>query len=124
MKKYNYSRAMELINAERGLVRAEMGMHEDWFWTAEIVWEDGNYTKELHTAPEIGGISGSGWATPAIKLTYADGTKRMLPCYTGESSMEKPVGFELGVLSSPVQDEQIPLEINSSPANESKNSER
>jgi hypothetical protein len=110
MKKYNYSRAMEIINAEKGLVRAEMGMYEDWFWTAETVWEDGNYTKELRTSPEIGGISGSPWATPAIKLLYADGTERMLPCYTGESSMGKPVWFELGVLSSPAQDEQIPLE--------------
>ena len=122
MKKYNYSRAMEIINAEKDLTQAEMGMHEDWFWTAETVWESGTYTKELHTAPEIGGISGSGWATPAIKLTYADGTERMLPCYTGESTQEKPVGFVLGVLSSPVQDELPPLETNSSPANESKNS--
>jgi hypothetical protein len=110
MKKYNYSRATELIDAEKNLVRAEMGMYEDWFWTAETVWEDGNYTKELRASPKIGEISGSPWATPAIKLTYADGTERMLPCYTGESTQEKPVGFELGVLSSPVQEEQIPLE--------------
>ena len=109
MRTYNYSRAVELINAEKNLATAEMGMYEDWFWTAETVWENGNYTKELKTAPRIAGISGSCWATPSIKLTYEDGTELMLPCFTGESTQEQPIGFELGVLSSPAQDTLPPL---------------
>ena len=48
MKTYDFSKAKQLIseNAEN-LVSASLGMHEDWAWTAETIWENGNYKREL-----------------------------------------------------------------------------
>lgn len=111
MKLYGFKKAEELIEANRVNIKcASLGMHEDWFWTAETVFEDGEYTKELFkgdisTEHEkykaerkvglslfsdkyahilIGGIPGSSWATPTLQLEFEDGTDEMIPCYVGE----------------------------------------
>lgn len=111
MKKYDFAKASELIEAEKeSLAEAVLGMHEDWFWTAETIWENGKYAVNLATVTEIGGISGSSWATPVIKLEYNDGKERFLECYKGESSGTKSVFFKHGVLSGPVQDSIAPIE--------------
>jgi hypothetical protein len=48
MKYYNYKLAKELIaKHSKKLARATLGMREDWFWTAETIWEHGKYTKPL-----------------------------------------------------------------------------
>ena len=48
MKYYDYKKAKKLIEANReNLSSAALGMHEDWFWTAETIWENGEYKKEL-----------------------------------------------------------------------------
>ena len=48
MKTYDFSKAKQLIseNAEN-LVSASLGMHEDWAWTAQIIWENGEFKHEL-----------------------------------------------------------------------------
>lgn len=150
MKTYNFEKAKQLISENsENLVSASLGMHEDWSWTASIIWEDGEYKRELpdnadeletlyrekrkngmsmfsgekdenglsKTNPEwdectkhnIGGIYGSGWATPALELIFKSGEEKMIPCYNGDSSSEKPMGFELGCLSAPVQERIAPL---------------
>lgn len=48
MKNYDYLKAKRLIEKYKdNLISATLGMHEDWFWTAETVWEEGEYKREL-----------------------------------------------------------------------------
>lgn len=111
MKKYDFAKARDFIEAEKEvLAEAMLGMHEDWFWTAETIWENGKYAVNLATVTKIAGISGSPWATPVIKLKYIDGKERFLECYKGESSGTKPDFLELGVFSRPMQDSIAPIE--------------
>ena len=53
MKYYDYAKAKKIIEHEisNGLVCASLGMHEDWFWTANTVWDkdNGQWVKELPT---------------------------------------------------------------------------
>lgn len=137
MKNYNFKKAKELIEQSKDCIKsASLGMHEDWFWTAETIWEDGKYTKELSDTPEelytnyikrrkegmsllsdesdnyksvlIAGIYGSSWATPTLELQFNDGERQMIPCYCGESDRTNP-DFELGCISSEVQNNIPPL---------------
>lgn len=110
MKNYNFNKAKQLIaeNSEN-LESASLGMHEDWFWTAETVWENGNYRTELNDETTIGGIGGSSWATPTLQLSFKDGTEKMIECSEGETDNDKPSFLQLGVLSQPVQDNITPL---------------
>lgn len=110
MRKYDYEKAKKLIaeNANN-LKNASLGMHEDWFWTAQTVWEDGKYEKELNDETNIGGINGSYWATPTLQLCFNDGSDKMIECSTGEKSEKKVPELLLGVLSAPVQESITPL---------------
>ena len=109
MKLYDFNKAKQLIEANRdNLSEASLGMHEDWFWTADTIFEDNEFVKELNDNTEIGGINGSRWATPTLQLKFKDDTDKMIPCYTGESCGEPNTNF-LGVLSSPVQQNITPL---------------
>lgn len=48
MKNYDYQKAKHLINESKDCLQsATLGMHEDWFWTAETIFEDGKFKKEL-----------------------------------------------------------------------------
>ena len=110
MKNYNFNKAKQLIaeNAEN-LESASLGMREDWFWTAETVWENGEYKTLLNNETTIGGIGGSSWATPTIQLSFKDGTEKMIECSKGETDNDKPHFLQLGVLSQPIQDNITPL---------------
>lgn len=81
MKNYNFNKAKQLIaeNSEN-LESASLGMHEDWFWTAETIWENGNYKTELNDETTIGYIAGSSWGTPTLQLSFKDGTEKMIAC--------------------------------------------
>ena len=105
MKTYDYKTAQRMIQMRSDLISSvALGMSEDWFWTADTVYEEGRMIHDLSTEPEIAGIKGSRWATPTIHICYKDGTEEMLDCFTGDSDSEKPEWFDLGVLSSPCQD--------------------
>lgn len=117
MKIYDYAKAKRLIEeAGEKLQSASLGMHEDWFWTADEIWADGTYKMELSDDVEIGGIKGSSWATPTLQLYFKDGSDLMKPCYTGESlpdihtaQQRAFVTSSFGCLSSPCQDNITPL---------------
>ena len=76
MRTYDFLKAKQLIseNAEN-LVSASLGMHEDWCWTAETIWENGEYKSNFPTDEEtlekhkIAGINGSTWATPTMSTS-------------------------------------------------------
>lgn len=102
-KKYDWNKAKEIIEANKeNLAKASMGMAEDWFWTAENVWESGEYKIDLLEGLEFGGIMSSTWATPSLLLEFQDGEEVMYDCYSGESSGASRT-MELGCMSGPAQ---------------------
>lgn len=100
MRSYNYKLVKDLISSTTGVVDAELGMYEDWFWTAKAIYHDGvyisdNLQSEIHPTESY-------WATPALFLTLQDGTELMYDVSIGEKeSDDNPVQY--GVLSSAVQ---------------------
>jgi hypothetical protein len=135
MKRYNFKKAKQIIKASKNLSSASIGMHEDWFWTADKIWEDGKFLRKLPSnadglnkkyvayrkagggvlsAPKnltshlICGIYESNWATPCIQLIFNDGSEKMIPCFSGKNSGSMPFSL-LGVLSGLVQDNITPL---------------
>jgi hypothetical protein len=114
MKSYDYKRAYDFIEQNKESIESvTLGMHEDWFWTADTVFEDGEYQKDLTIEPPIGGITGSSWATPVMQVNYKDGTTKVFNCYTGDSSGEPPfpIGMMSGVLSGPVNEAREDMEL-------------
>ncbi|MDW8718431.1 hypothetical protein Q7W21_06510 [Streptococcus suis] len=66
--KYDFKKAKTLIEAEReNIERASLGIREDWYWTADTVYEDGSFKIDLDTVEEISGISGSSWGVSQTK---------------------------------------------------------
>lgn len=111
-KHYSYDKAKQLIEEHKeNITSASLGMYEDWFWTANIIWENGVYTQELPTDEHlntkwteylekrkagmrmlskeaqqyeylmVAGLCGSSWSTPTLQLVFKDGTDKMIPCH-------------------------------------------
>ena len=110
MKTYDFNKAKSLIENTPNVESASLGMHEDWFWTAETVYEEGKFTIELNDDTQIGGINASKWATPTLQLCFSDGTEKMIEISVGQNDEDKPSSFHLGVLSQPCQDNITPLD--------------
>lgn len=106
-KEYDFQKAKKIIkDNEKTLLEACLGIQEDWFWTAETVWEDGEFIKNLDEIKHIGGIPGSVWATPVIRLEHKSGKDEVFECFTGESSGFNTMGSMMisGPLSSAAQE--------------------
>lgn len=102
---YDYGKAKKLVQKYSDTLEvAFLGMAEDWFWTAEEIYEDGRLVYDLSEEPEIVGLRSSSWATPSLYLKFKDGREEMMDCYIGESTGEVPEGSSYGVLSGPVQE--------------------
>ena len=104
MKTYDFNKAKRLIENTPNVESANLGMHEDWFWTAITVYEKGKFTTELNDDTKIGGINGSKWATPTLQLCLSNGTEKMIEVSVGQNDEDKPSWLQLGVLSQPCQD--------------------
>ena len=106
MAEYDFQKAKKLIQLNSDLIEsAHLGMAEDWFWTAETVFEDGKFTIDLEEdGLLIAGIKSSIWATPVIELRMKDGREVVKNCYAGDIGGEAPEWFSLGVLSQQCQD--------------------
>lgn len=103
MKNYDFQLAKKIIEAHKDKIeRASLGMQEDWFWTANTIFEEGDYQIDLSEVKEIAGIEGSYWATPVLFLEYKDGTEETFECYTGENQGDhgESAIWASGVLSS------------------------
>jgi len=83
MKTYNFKKAKTLIENTPNIRSASIGMYEDWGWTAETVYNDGEFTTELSSDTEIRGINGSVWATPTLQICLKDGTVKMIEISAG-----------------------------------------
>lgn len=95
MKTYDYKKAKKYIEEHKDEIQmAALGMDEDWFWTAQSVFEDGKFTVNLDDdSLFIGGINGSYWATPTLEVFFKDGTHKKFNCYQGESDGQCPALF-------------------------------
>ena len=88
MKHYDYKKAKEIIKSylkdNKGcgkLLSASLGMEEDWNWTAETIWHDGEYLVKLTSKTDIAGINRSYWATPVLELEFENEFVFKTPCY-------------------------------------------
>lgn len=87
MKHYDFKKAKQIIEKHKDqIASASLGMHEDWFWTVETVFSDGEYTIDLDTITELGGTDGSYWATPVLELNFQDGSTKTFSCHDGGES--------------------------------------
>lgn len=112
MKKYDFEKARQIIASTPQLASASLGIYEDWFWTAETIWEAGEFKKDIGVkVTVIAGIPGSSWGTPTLLLQLEDGTTRAIECFTGKSDGKDPsLGMGLGPMSSRSQADLPPLE--------------
>lgn len=84
MKYYDGKKIQEYIRTHSDeLVSVEIGMLEDWGWTAKEVWRNGEFLRkdlnERHI--EVAGIDGSYWATPTLFASFSDGRGDWVPVY-------------------------------------------
>lgn len=118
MKEYDFNLAKKIIDKFTSLTEVEgayMGMHEDWFWTADSVYENGEY-QEPFRKQMIAGIDGSSWATPVIQIELNNGETHVFNCYKTSSGHEEMDILEKieqmafcngGVLSGPVTERRL-----------------
>lgn len=89
-KTYDFNKAREILRQHtsqtQSIVSAELGMAEDWGWTAQEIWADGKCTLPDEPTGEIAGISGSAWATPTLKIILTNGTSDTYDCYQDADS--------------------------------------
>lgn len=108
MKYYDFKRAKKIIeeNAPK-LEYAKMGTKQDWYWTAERVFENGALRSDFYQngidgvgeetnfdgLVKLGGLAGSDWDTPILVLGYKDGNEEEISIWT-ETKPETLVLFE------------------------------
>jgi len=107
MKSYDYKNAKRFIEENKSQIKiASLGMKEDWFWTAETVFEDGEFKVDFDDDKlTIGGISSSQWGTPSLMIEMDGDVEYFKDCFVGESDGAKPEWISLGCLSEPVQND-------------------
>ena len=86
MKYYDYEKVQNLVKAKiHGIAKIELGMKEDWFWTGQTVWKHGQFIdgfgKFTNGVETLGGINGSDWATPIMRIRLLSGTVVEYDCY-------------------------------------------
>ncbi len=108
MKTYDFAKAKKFIEDNISSINtASLGMDEDWFWTAETIFENGTFTVDLEQPDcKIGGINGSTWATPTLEIEYKDGSFKKYNCYIGESDGARCPDFMFGVISERIAAER------------------
>ena len=98
MKYYNPKFIKQYIEQHRAEIEeVELGMDEDWFWTAETIFEDGEYSSRRSLDGNritVAGIDGSVWATPIMAVTFKDGRVERVECWTADGKAEDPASIE------------------------------
>lgn len=77
MKFYDFAKAKEIAKKfieKKDVTSISLGMKSDWFWTSEEIWNRNNgFLIDLDTVECIGGINGSFWDTPVLRVLFDDG---------------------------------------------------
>ena len=68
---------------KRKPVEVSAGILNDWFWTAETVWENGRYLKDKNRA-----YVSSFWEIPGFKATMKNGDVIEVAAYREETKKE------------------------------------
>lgn len=99
-KKYNTSFIKNYIEEHKEEIETvSCGMREDWSWTAETVFWDGEFSSEYDWEKEnisVAGISGSPWATPVMEVEFKDGRTEIVECYAddGEQASKQQIAWQ------------------------------
>lgn len=115
--KYDYKKAKQFIEQNKENIKcASLGMHEDWWWTAETIFKDGEYKVNLDDKDlKIGCIDGSYWATPVLEVEYKDETTKIYHCHdNGEQRDAEPLVATLlieGAITREVQSMRKELKL-------------
>ena len=88
MKYYDYKTVYEYIEKNKEAIEeVSLGMQEDWGWTSETVYSNGDYLVNLAEKPFIRFIDGSRWATPVMEVSFK--TKTFDAYTTDDGSTQK-----------------------------------
>lgn len=107
MKKlYDFEAAIKYIQMHADLIDcALLGIGENWFWSAEVIYADGKFTipikdiSKLKIGYAIGHSNGSDWGTPTLEIEFKDESTLFKKCYIGYSIIETPEWFNMGTAS-------------------------
>src|SRR5690349_11197718 len=82
MRYYDFQKAKNYIQDRIESVDiAYLSMVEDWNWTADRIFDLGEFTVDMNTVTQLLGLDGSTWATPILNVIYKDGTEEEIDCY-------------------------------------------
>ncbi len=101
MKKYNTCFIKNYIEEHKEEIETvTCGMREDWGWTAETIFEDGELSTDYNWESEhisVAGISGSTWATPVMRVEFKDGREEVVDCYEddGEKASQSQIAQQM-----------------------------
>ena len=90
MRVYNTKLIRDFIEDNKNEIHSVIcGMREDWSWTADKVFYDGEYIEDLSGEEvNIAGITGSTWATPIMEIEYKNGNIQTFDCYKDDEVAE------------------------------------
>lgn len=71
---FDWLKAAEIIR-ERKPLKAWAGLIEDWWWTADDIYSEGQ------PRPDATAYLASNWATPTLSLRFADEVREDIPCW-------------------------------------------
>ena len=97
MKHYNKKFIREYIeNHKEQIESVECFMREDYGWTCETVFEDGEFCKGFNWKDDylrVSGLTGSTWATPTMEVEFKDGRTEIIECWIddGERASERQI---------------------------------
>ena len=97
MKHYNTKFIREYIEQHKEQIESvECFMREDWSWTCDTVFKDGEFCKGFDWKGkylEVAGITGSTWATPTMEVEFKDGRTEIIECWIddGERVSERQI---------------------------------
>jgi len=113
MLKYDYATAVKIVEIliPIGLVKATLGLHEDWFDTSVVIYDTKRGRRFSNTHPSdydgvyLNEIQESSWATPVIEVVFDDDTFYTYNCYLGTKKSSLEESYERGLTLHKEEDE-------------------
>ena len=91
MKHYNTKFIKKYIEEhKRQILSVHCGMREDWYWTADKVFENGELSYDYDWESEnisVAGITGSTWETPVMEVEFDDGRTEIVECWIDDGEV-------------------------------------